>query len=360
VRRLFRAVLAVAAVSGSAAASGQPTCTLAGEHLMSWPTVNPVWQFCWLRPADSSGANGSGLEIRNVYYNGHLVMKRGHVPILNVKYEAGCGGSALCYRDWQFQQDYFIANNILTTHVYAEPTQPPVDVCDQHQGVDVCQPGDANCFDGVAAEKLADHLILTTQFEAGWYRYEMKWTFWLDGRIQPTFGYSAVTDPCVNYNHRHHAYWRFDFDIETPDNNIVTEGPAPVPPGGRPGPRYPIVTLPTEAMRVNNRPGIAWSVIHSGTHRGYRIVPGVETGLPVDTFSVGDIWFLKYHANEIDDSGQSGPPCAIHINGFVNGESTSPDVVVWYRTGWFHAGGDLDDCHRVGPTLDPIGDWSPN
>ena len=45
---------------------------------MSWPESNPVWQFCWLRPASSSGTNGSGLELRQVYYNGHLVLKRAH------------------------------------------------------------------------------------------------------------------------------------------------------------------------------------------------------------------------------------------------------------------------------------------
>ena len=63
------------------------------------------------------------LEIRNVYYNGHLVLKRGHVPILNVKYETGgCGGPSLCYRDWQDEQSEFQADNIITQNSYAEPT----------------------------------------------------------------------------------------------------------------------------------------------------------------------------------------------------------------------------------------------
>jgi hypothetical protein len=354
----LRFALILAAWGVSAALAAQPTCSLTGEHLISWPDDNPVWQMCWLRPADSSGISGSGLEVRNVYYNGHLVMKRGHVPILNVKYETGCGGSDFCYRDWQDQQDNFIADNIVTPHVYAEPTLPPVDVCDQHQGHDVCQSGDTNCFDGVAAEKRSDHLTLTTQFEAGWYRYEMKWTFWEDGRIQPEFGFSAVTDPCTNFNHRHHAYWRFDFDIDDAANDVVTEGPNPGPGGGRSGARQPIVVLSTEAMRLASYPGITWSVIDSVSRRGYRIVPGAEAELPADSFSVADFWCFNYHANQIDDSGQSGPACATHINGFLNGE-TMTDVVVWYRTGVFHAGGVLVDCPRVGPTLYPVGDWSP-
>ena len=101
--RLRALVLPALMTVGAAAmpASAQPACSGPDERLMSWPDVNPVWQFCWLRPADSSGANGSGIEIRDVHYNGHLVLKRGHVPIVNVQYDSGsCGGANHCYRDW--------------------------------------------------------------------------------------------------------------------------------------------------------------------------------------------------------------------------------------------------------------------
>src|SRR5207248_914931 len=102
----------------TAPVAAQPSCNLAGEHLLSWPDANPVWQLCWLRPIDSSGSRGSGLEIRNAYYNGHLVLKRGHVPMLNVQYvQTSCGCD--CYRDWEYEQDYFLADNIVTPHVYA-------------------------------------------------------------------------------------------------------------------------------------------------------------------------------------------------------------------------------------------------
>jgi hypothetical protein len=32
--------------------------------------------------------------------------------------------------------------------------------------------------------------------------------------------------------------------------------------------------------------------------------------------------------------------------------------VPWYRGGAFHAGGDLDACATVGPTLYPLGNWN--
>src|SRR5262245_38391392 len=375
VRRLLPSVAFSAAIIGAAAAApAQPVCNGAtGEHLMSWPTDAPVWEFCWLRPSQSSGANGSGVEIRNLYYNGHLVMKRGHVPILNVQYEpGGCGGANLCYRDWLTTEQAYLADNVCPPPYsgancgYAEPVCPPITVCEQALGQDVCPaPPDEcsrKCFQGVAAQKLTDRLILTSQSRAGWYRYEMRWTFFLDGRIQPTFGFSAVENTCVNYTHRHHAYWRLDFDIDGPLDDIVTEGPdpdTPAPGGGRPGPKPPILVLPTETQRLDNRPNVTWAVTDAVTRRGYRIVPGEETELPADTFSVADAWFLNYHPEELDDNGQTGPACAVKIGKFLNGESLANDVVVWYRTGVLHLGHDLDDCHVVGPTLVPIGDWSP-
>jgi Copper amine oxidase, enzyme domain len=361
-RRVFLGLLlAVGAIAASAApASAQPVCNLAGEHLMSWPTDNPVWQFCWMRPPDSSGTNGSGLEIRNVYYNGHLVMKRGHIPMLNVEYvQKSCGCD--CYRDWEDQQDYFSADNIVTPHVYAEPSTPAVTVCDVGGGNDVCSIGQPNCFDGVAAEKFADPLVLTTQFEAGWYRYTMRWKFYMDGRIQPVMGFSAVSAGCVSCTHKHHAYWRFDFDVDGA-SNIVTEGPdsgaPPPPPGSRPGPRPRGVTLTTETMRLNDYPGISWLVTNPASRRSYRLVPGYEAGLLADDFSEGDLWALRYHASEIDDGHGLGD-CPVDIAPWLNGESLSGDVVLWYRSGWNHIGGDLADCDPVGPTLYPVGDWSP-
>ena len=71
------------------------------------------------------------------------------------------------------------------------------------------------------------------------------------------------------------------------------------------------------------------------------------------------MWLLNYSAAEIDDTGQSGPACVVKIGNFLNGEVLSNDVVLWYRTGSYHEGGDLDDCHTVGPMFVPIGDWSP-
>jgi hypothetical protein len=359
-------------VSLAAALRAQPACSAPDERLMSWPAEDPVWQFCWLRSADSSGTNGSGIEIRDVYYKGHLVMKRGHVPIVNVQYDTlgSCGGANHCYRDYTHVEWDMLVDNVCpppysgTSCGYAEPACPPVTVCQQGLGVDVCgdPPPDCvrSCFRGVASQSFEDRLVLTTETKAGWYRYEIKWTFYLDGRFQPTFGFSAVADGCVTVTHRHHAYFRFDFDIDGPSGDIVTEGALPKPPEGkRGGRRPPIVVLPAETMRTLRDPGLTWSLIDSDTRRGYRIVPGAETSLAADPFAIGDVWLLSYNPAEIDDTGQSGPACVAKIGNYLNGEALSTDAVVWYRAGSLHSGGQLDDCHTVGPTFVPIGDWSP-
>lgn len=60
-----------------------------------------LWRFLAVRPAASSGTNGSGVELRFVDHKGKRVLYRAHVPILNVYYDANACGP---YRDWQYQE----------------------------------------------------------------------------------------------------------------------------------------------------------------------------------------------------------------------------------------------------------------
>src|SRR5205085_8851097 len=65
------------------------------------------WRFTCVRPSASSGTNASGIELINVQYRGKLVLKRAHVPILNVQYERNSCGP---FRDWTYQEGMFMAN----------------------------------------------------------------------------------------------------------------------------------------------------------------------------------------------------------------------------------------------------------
>ena len=63
---LYALVPVAVLLLGTATASAQPVCT-GNSHLLSWPDTDPIWELCWVRPSQSSGFNGSGLEIHDVY-----------------------------------------------------------------------------------------------------------------------------------------------------------------------------------------------------------------------------------------------------------------------------------------------------
>lgn len=308
-------------------------------YKIEWPASNPVWSFCWVPPDNSSGVDGSGLELRNVFYKGKCVLRQAHVPVLNVQYDpGGCGGGAsLSYRDWQNAPMPFEADNVLSPG-YAEPTVPPKTVCD-HPG------SDAGQFYGVAVQKLSDKLILTTQLQAGHYRYIQTWTFYLDGTIETRFGFTAVTSPCTTKPHNHHVYWRLDFDIDGPKDDVIEE---------LDGSTWKIRA--TETSR-KNAPGRMWRVRDKKSGRGYLIQPGDLDGI-ADSWAVADMWILLYRPTEIDDGGAVNGLMgdAIHLNNYLNGANINGrNVVLWMHAMWRHAGG--VGCHMVGPTLKPFGPW---
>jgi hypothetical protein len=321
---------------------------------MQWPTASPVWEFCFRTPATSSGRDGSGIEISDVFYNGHMVLKRAHAPILNVLYlPGGCG----CFRDWSDSEAKFrvldssgAVVNMAGTGNYYETNFPADTVCETGgTGGDIPP---STGFRGVAAEKLPDQLILTTQMTAGWYRYVMRWKFYLDGRIQPWYGYSAVPASCISNAHTHHNYWRLDFDIDGAANDALQRGtPIPNLPGG-PVPRR----IDLKEMSSLIRPDYQWSVSDLKTGRGYRVVPG--TIVPADSFAVSDSWALMYKPSELDDNGAGG--CALNFNALNNSEPiNNQDVVLWVRGGQFHQANELDDCGTSVYTLEPFGNWAP-
>lgn len=323
---------AAVAIGGDAAAQ---SCD--ADHTIRWPESNPIWQLCWISPEDSSGIDGSGLEIADVRYNGRLVLARGHIPVLNVKYDpGGCGGFDLSYRDWSNQLVRFDADNVIRPG-YAEPTVPPRTVCD-NPGTDV------GSFSGVAAEKLADRLILSTQVQAGWYRYIHSWTFFADGTIKPMLRFTAVDNVCTPLAHYHNVYFRFDFDLDGVENDAVDEYNAGV---------WSAVT--TEAQRLHS-PATSrrWRVRDKTTGSGYEIVPGPAADI-ANAWSVADAWSLLYRSGEEDDGGATGglDGDRAHIDRYVSGDSIDArDVVFWYRVGYRHDG--PADCEIGGPTLQPV------
>ena len=310
-----------------------------------WPADDPVWEFDFSRPANSITPRGTGLELRDLYYDGVLVMKRANAPVLNVEYDAG--GGCGCFRDWEDTERVFEADGAYAApnSCFAEATPGTVrstcEVAATNNG------GDVGTFTGVSVEDYGDELVISSHMSAGWYRYRMKWHLYLDGRIWPEYSFAAASATCTEADHRHHTYWRFDFDMEgTPDNDIVREVNGPD--DGR------VFSVETDRTWGDPADGVYWSVRDADTGSGYDIIPSEEDLLlPVDEFSQADALVLRYNPTEMDDNSNS---CAIDYRSMVNDERLDgEDIVFWYRSSALHVGGNPWECDIVGPTLRPRG-----
>ena len=310
-----------------------------GQLWISWPAANPVWTFLALRPSASSGISGSGLEIRYAAYKGKRVLYRGHVPVLNVKYEdAACGP----YRDWQNEEHCFQVDGFNLAPGFRWSIGSPKTAC---------HGSDAGNFTGVALNETSCELILTTEMAAGWYRYIQEWRFHKDGTIRPRFKFAAVQNPCVCHAHVHHVYWRFDLDLNSAGNNLIEEfnNPPLVP-----GVNWHTHNFETRRLRDYGR-NRKWRVRNTSSGEAYELVPGPTDGI-ADSYGRADLWALRYRGSEIDDGGPVGGTEA-HMDNYLTGESlVNQDVVLWYGAHFRHhvAEQGSSECHQVGPTLRPV------
>jgi copper amine oxidase-like protein len=290
-------------------------------------------------------------------YRGKMVLKRAHVPILNVKYDADACGP---YRDWQYSEGYF-----QTDAVGFNDIGPGFRITKSPATTALESGNDTGNFKGVAVYTQGTELVLVTELNAGWYRYIHEWRLDSDGTIRPRYGFGATNSSCVCAIHHHHVYWRFDFDIKTPDKNAVfpvVEGAWWQPPA-----------IATEGQFFRNQGTNAWLVKNLASGDGYKIVPGNDGTAYNDPFAYGkgDVWVLQYHSSgtnpaELDDPNTS---TAANIDSWVNGESViNQDIVVWYGAHFDHTDGgngvlDVVDTHNVdilsgghviGPDLIPV------
>lgn len=361
-----------------AGGGGSPTCSGLGENYVGWPTNEPVWEMCYLSPADSSATQGSSLEIRQVYYNGYLVLERAHVPMLFANY-----ASSTCYRDWK---------NTLSNFIQADqvenPTTPAITTCDASTDkvtpVGNCPFGmTGTCFSGVQVEKYPDRLVLTTNHSAAWYKYSSRYIFWADGRFQPRFGFGNSNGTNSGITHWHHAYWRLNFDIDGAENDEVFI----VDDQGQSQQTIEFHDLREITSGQPNDPNVytdevTWLVKDSVTGRGYQMVPTFEGDSQqgfIDDYNIGpnpgmddyhnvDVMVSNYKLfnngtlPEYSDTPGSNSlgDCSMEEENIVNNESlvgVDGNPVFWYRT----AVEDIQNqgmlCKTGGPTFYPVGDW---
>lgn len=328
-------------------------CPWTGTTGQAWVSVflgnTRIWRFLLVRPAESSGTNGSGAEMRFVDYRGHRVLYRAHVPILNVEYfddgrQAGCGPT---YRDWQNQEACFDAP------ADSDPV-PGIRVCAAPARTIIESGSDAGNFRGAAIYVDGTDVVIVSELAAGWYRYISQWRLSADGTIRPRFGFAATANTCTCLGHHHHVYWRLDLDVDGSAPNRVEEFNDPPLAGGSPW------HLKSYEVRRSRDPARNrhWRVSNPDTGAAYVLVPGATDG-DATGYGAGDLWVLRYRGTEIDD-GQpftTDPSLsAARLDPFrIPAESvTDSDVVLWYSAHFLH-----DEAHGhpgghyVGPDLRP-------
>jgi hypothetical protein len=291
---------------------------MAAKGSITWPSAeNPIWQ---LNYALANAPDEEGIVIRDVYYRGKKVLFKASLPCLRVQYDYGAGPYKDPLNDNVAQFTARSPNDKVALYTYISG--------------------------GVWA------LCVEAYYIIGKYRLTQRWVFWENGIISPRLYSAGLQYPA---NHRHHAYWRFDFDIEDFPNDLALEYNNYTPDQGWGRGWHPKTV---EWKRLKNPSSNRWwAILDKSSFKGYHIVPGPNDG-QADGFSNGDFWVMQYHSEE-DKNGRQGSPYSDELQPYINGENADgKDLVVWYcghLSHEVHAGG--DEWHSTGPDLYPFPNW---
>lgn len=364
----LRAILIVLLLPLTMAETAQAEVVCSGnETKLSWPAANPVWEMCWLRPSQSVGPRGSGMELRQVEYNGRSVLKRAHAPMLFAEYT-----TSTCYRDWKDTNAQFLAEPAVRNQLGVSAVFPATTSCDRSndptQSYGDCPfqlPGRSavDCIpSGVSIEDNGDHVTLTTQYSAAWYQYTSRFTFYSNGAFDAEFGFGNNNGTNNGTTHWHHNYWRLDFDIDGANNNMLSINDVPQ--------STEFTSLISQTGGTGGGPR-TYEVRNTQTGRGYRMTPGnKDYETPVNQSGRNlhrtDVIGTSYVPNEYTDRGNTNNlgDCEMISSNLANGQDiggggAGSDVVLYYRVGVRDLTGvNSMICKRGGPIFTPIGDWS--
>jgi Copper amine oxidase, enzyme domain len=259
--------------------------------------------------------DGAGLALRNVSYNGELVLWKASMPVIRVHYETvgdhTCGPYA----------DRIDTYNLV-----------PIAWCGNNK---VCQ----------ESYTAGGHQMLEIGVEAkiGQYDLYQVWYLSQDGWIGAHLFSKGLQ--CA-YDHDHHPYWRMDFDVNgfANDQLFVFDNNRPDQGWGQGWLKYT-----NELNDVKNGgTARAWFVRDNPTTHGVWLLPGSSDGA-VDGFSTKDFGGRRYHANE-DQPWPFGAPG--HLGYADNENIEQQDVVAWYVAHLHHvASQGAGIWHSAGPWM---------
>ena len=272
--------------------------------VVNWPPEAPVWRFTW----EMIDGNSEAITFRDVFFRGIRVLHKASLPMIRVQYDSA---------DGPYKDPLSIFN-----------MQGPVKVYEHVQGL--------------------RHIVVESFHRIGNYRLVNRWFFRSDGVILPQLHSAGLQHPA---NHRHHVYWRFDFDIDGAANNLALQHALTGTDWGY-GPGWIPRTTEIAAIHIGDN---VWAVLKKGSGRGYTIRRGDFDGAS-DWFSRIDVAVTAFHGTE-DLKGALGTAWDDRIATHVNNENVDGgDVVMWYVAHLGHTvQGGGDEWHVCGPLLVPFG-----
>ncbi|MFK8080682.1 MAG: hypothetical protein AB8B97_10385 [Granulosicoccus sp.] len=262
----------------------------------------------------STNANSSGLVLIDVEFAGKKILDRVSMPVIRVEYlNDACGPYA----------------DILAEGFLRPATQgAPESVCD----------GQSQCTRTYTqnGEKM---LEVGSNWQIGEYQIYQTYYFsengYFDSRVYSR-GLQCLVD------HAHHAHWMFDFDLDDPENDLVTRsnGNAPA----------------TEFNDLRSESN-GWQIQDKSTGSIVNLIPADDDGEP-DDFSSVDVAVRAWRSSEIGGwrlgaRGEIG-------NNYINGESVDgTDIVLWYVSHLPHTASEGPSIwHASGPRIQ-VGDITP-
>jgi hypothetical protein len=278
---------------------------MSASGTISWPPEAPVWTFRW----EVNDGDSEAIAFRDVFFRGKKVLYKASLPMIRVQYDYGAGP----------YKDQLSGGNM----------QGPV-----------------NVFEGT--NPAYRFLVMESYHMIGRYRLLNRWIFRSDGIILPQLHSAGLQYPA---NHRHHVYYRFDFDINGASNNLALQYSPNQSQNWGYGPGWRPMTG-EEAIYNNNN---SWAILNKQTSQGYVIDRGPFDGRS-DNFSWLDGAVVAYRGTE-DLKGRLGTAYDDQIYQHVTGEPIDgADLVFWYVAHLSHDASDHgDEWHVCGPILSSFG-----
>jgi len=297
--KLF-ALLTLAIIFTTGVMIGLMASAMATEGSIDWRG----WKF------DYTNERAVGLELTDVYFNNRKILQRMSFPVMRVEYDNDVCGP---YTD-------LIWNNSFN------PIQlePPNDSCN---GSEVC----ARSYE----QDGRPILELGINARIGEYQLYQVYLLSPDGYIDANLFSRGLQ---CDANHRHHAHWMFDFDLDATPNDQVFKNTGD------------LQVSEFNDLRENTN---YWTIRDADTGLAVEVIPGNEDGFP-DEFSQWDVAVRKWNQGETSGwrYGARG-----EIGGlFLNSENINKeDIVLWYVTHIDHKAIDgALDWHLSGARLNVL------